>query len=54
MAEELIGELLVGIAEVVADAASTSKNEKHGCGCIITTVIMLVITIIGLYYLTRK
>jgi hypothetical protein len=54
MAEEIIGELIVAIAEVGVDSFSTSKNEKHGCGCLIATIIIFGITIVGLYYLTRK
>ena len=51
---ELIAELIVGVAEVGLDAASTSKNEKHGCGCLIATLIIIGVAIVSFYYLTRK
>lgn len=54
MPHEIIGELIVAIAEVGVDAASTSKNEKRGCGYLIATVIILGIIIVGFYYLTTK
>jgi|688.fasta_scaffold2283661_2 hypothetical protein len=54
MPEEIIGELIVAIAEVGVDSFSTHKNEKFGCGCLISILILLGITMVGLYYLTRK
>jgi hypothetical protein len=54
MAEEIIGELIVGIAEIGFDAASTEKNKKNGCGCLIVTVIIIGLIIFGFYYLKIK
>lgn len=54
MPEEIIGELIVGIAEIGLDAASTSKNEKSGCGCLIATLIIIGLIIVGFYYFTIK
>lgn len=54
MPHEILGEIIVAVAEVGIDAASDSKNEKHGCGCLIATAIILGIIIVGFYYLTSK
>lgn len=54
MPHEILGELIVGIAEVGIESASNSKNEKNGCGCVIATVIILGIIVVGFYYLTTK
>lgn len=54
MPHEIIGEVIVAIAEVGIEAASNSKNEKNGCGCLIATVVILGIIFVGFYYLTTK
>lgn len=54
MPHEIIGELIVGVIEAGAEAASESKNSKQGCGCLIATVIILGIIVVGFYYLTTK
>jgi hypothetical protein len=54
MPHEAIGEILVGIAEIGVEAATSSDNKKNGCGCLIATVIILGIIVVGFYYLTTK
>ena len=53
MPHEIIGELIVGIVEVGIDVASENNNEKNGCGCLIATIIILGVIIVGFYYLTK-
>lgn len=54
MPHEIIGELIVGVIEAGVETASDSKNDKRGCGCLIATVIILGIIVVGFYYLTTK
>jgi hypothetical protein len=50
MAGEIIGDLIVGIAEVGLEAAGSSDNKKSGWGCLITTILLILICV-GVYFI---
>lgn len=53
MPHEAIGEILVGVAELGLEAASGSDNKKSGMGCLIMTIILLLL-VGSIYYLTTR
>lgn len=50
MAGEIIGDLIVGIAEVGLEAAGSSDNKKSGWGCLIIIIILTLIGV-GIYFI---
>ena len=48
MAGEIIGELIAGVAEIGIEAASNSNNKKNGIGCLIMTILLILICV-GVY-----
>jgi hypothetical protein len=53
MPHEAIGEILGGILEVGVNAATDSDRKTSGIGCLLMTVI-LVLIIGGVYYVTTQ
>ena len=51
MADEIIGELIVGVAEIGLEAASGSDRKKSAMGCLFMTIILCLL-IGGIYYIT--
>lgn len=49
MPHEIIGELLVGVAELGISAAGDNGSKKSGCGCLILTLLLMFI-VGGIYY----
>lgn len=49
MPHEAIGDIIVGVLEVGAEAA-TSTNKKNGLGCLLITIILVLISL-GIYFI---
>lgn len=43
MPHEAIGEIIAGVAEIGIEAAGSSNNKKNGIGCLITTILLILI-----------
>jgi hypothetical protein len=50
MAGEIIGELIAGVAEIGIEAAGSSNNKKSGVGCLIMTILLILICV-GVYFI---
>lgn len=50
MAGEIIGELIMGVAEIGIEAAGSSDNKKSGAGCLIMTILLILICV-GVYFI---
>ena len=50
MPHEIIGDVIVGVLEVGAEAAS-STNKKNGLGCLLTTIILVFLISLGIYFI---
>jgi hypothetical protein len=51
MPHEAIVEIIGGVAEMGLEAATTSKDGKSGCGCLILTIIVVGLLVAAYYYL---
>jgi hypothetical protein len=50
MAGEIIGELIARVAEIGIEAAGSSNNKKSGVGCLIMTILLILICV-GVYFI---
>lgn len=50
MAGEIIGELIAGVAEIGIEAAGSSNNKKSGVGCLMITILLILICV-GVYFI---
>jgi hypothetical protein len=53
MAAEIIGDLIVGVAEIGFEAAGSSNNKNSGMGCLVIT-ILLALVIGGVYFMVNE
>lgn len=53
MAGEIIGDLIVGVAEIGIESAVSTDNKKAGLGCLFMTIVLCLV-IGGAYYLATR
>jgi hypothetical protein len=49
MPHEVIADVAAGILELGAEAATSSNNKKNGMGCLLLTIILVLISV-GIYF----
>lgn len=53
MAGEIIGDLIVGVAEIGIESAVSTDNKKDSLGCLFMTIVLCLV-IGGVYYLATR
>jgi predicted methyltransferase len=54
MAGEIIGDLIVGVAELGIESAVSTDNKKAGLGCLFMTIVLCLVIGGGYYLATRE
>jgi hypothetical protein len=54
MAGEIIGDLIVGVAEIGIESAVSTDNKKAGLGCLFMTIVLCLVIGWAYYLATRE